>query len=414
MDTLDRIEELCNQGDIETALTMVEGLYGQTLSSSDRGRAMALHVMCLESLDKRDDAQELIVEVMKDEGDDHPFILAAGMTFSNFDAFIHAETFLENLCELEPKSSLPWYNLAITLGREARYPESIAAYEKVIEINPDFTEALYQKAYCLRMMEDWDGAASAYLDYLTATPEDGDAWLEWAIMESNRGKPEEAYTAFEQAAVHGDPIDVYHNWGIAALRYEDTEQIELCIEKLQDLSPNGWRTLAIRADWEEMQGNMYPAWEILQEAFDTVLDDENADLESQEYIVVTALRFAKRNRMENEAIPCVDRIFDDSLFTEDTLMALQILEGQASNAVVSYQVTLRCKQDAEDADEYWYMVYGVQAETPEASEKFALAFEARCTPLTWEMMAVHQLSEPNEGLKGVYWRSELLNVPPGS
>jgi tetratricopeptide (TPR) repeat protein len=414
MDTLDRIEELCNQGDMDTALSMLENLYGQTLSSSDRGRAMALHVLCLEALDKPDDAQELIIEVMKEEGDDHPFILAAGMTFSNFDAFLHAETFLENLCELEPKSSLPWYNLAITLGREGRYPESIAAYQKVVEINPEFTEALYQKAYCMRMMEDWDGAALVYDEYLTAAPDDGDAWLEWAIMESNRGNPEEAYTAFEKAAVHGDPIDVYHNWGVAALRYDDAEKIELCIDKLQDLSPTGWRTLALRADWEESQGNVYPAWEVLQEAFETVLDDENADIESQEYIIVTALRFAKRNHLENEASACVDRIFDDALFTEDTLMALQVLQGEASNAIASYQVTLRCKHEKSGSDDYWYMVYGVQAETPESAEDFASAFEARCTPLTWEMMAIHQLSEPNEGLKGVYWRSDLLTAPPGS
>ena len=414
METLDRIEELFNQGENESALDMVEGLYGQTLSSSDRGRAMALHVLCLESVDKLEEAKELIMEVMKEEGDDHPFILAAGMTFSNFDAFMHAETFLENLCELEPESSLPWYNLAITLGREGRYPESIAAYDKVFAINPDFTEAIYQKAYCFRMMEDWDDAASAYQRYLTATSDDGDAWLEWAIMESNRGNSKDAYTAFEQAAVHGDPVDVYHNWGIAALRSEDAEKVEQCVEKLQDLQPNGWRTLALRAEWEEMQDHIYPAWEILQEAFETVMDDDEIDIDSQEHIIVTTLRFAKRNRLENEATACVDRIFDEAAFTEDTLAALQILRGQASNVICSYQVTLRFKTDETVTDEYWYMVYGVQAETPEASEKFALEFEAKCTPLAWEMMAVHQLSEPNEGLKGVYWRSELLTSPPGN
>ena len=125
------------------------------------------------------------------------------------------------------------------------------------------------------------------------------------------------------------------------------------------------------------------------------------------------MRFAKRNHLENEAGNCVERIFDDGLFTEETLMALQILEGNASNAVASYQVTLRCRRDEKTPDDYWYMVYGVQAETPEEAQEQGIAFESRCTPLPWEMMAVHQLSAHNEGLKGVYWRSELMTTPPG-
>jgi len=41
-------------------------------------------------------------------------------------------------------------------------------------------------------------------------------------------------------------------------------------------------------------------------------------------------------------------------------------------------------------------------------------FQERCAPEPWTLFAIHQLSQPDEGRVGVYWRSRLYNRPPGA
>ncbi|MCH8201262.1 MAG: tetratricopeptide repeat protein, partial [Chloroflexi bacterium] len=84
----------------------------------------------------------------------------AGIAFSDFDAFVPAEIFLRNLCELEPEDHLAWYNLAIALGREGRYAESVQMYDECIQRNAAFADAYFQKAYCFELMDDLDQAAA--------------------------------------------------------------------------------------------------------------------------------------------------------------------------------------------------------------------------------------------------------------
>ena len=79
LSTIDRAEELLMAGDAQPALDMVRTLYGQTLTSTDCGRALAIEAVCLDELDRAGEAERLIAEVMKEKGDDLAFVLAAGI-----------------------------------------------------------------------------------------------------------------------------------------------------------------------------------------------------------------------------------------------------------------------------------------------------------------------------------------------
>ncbi|MFP6584031.1 MAG: tetratricopeptide repeat protein [Candidatus Hydrogenedentota bacterium] len=418
MNTVDRAEELVIAGKYTDALALIQTLYDQTLPGSDRGRALALEVVILESLDQGQEAHNLIDDIMKDEGDDYTFVLAAGVEFAELNAFPHAEMFLKNLCELVPDDPVPWFNLAISLGREARYPESIAAYETCLTLDPEFAEVYFQKAHCHQLMGELDLAASTYTTYLERTPQDGEAWIGLGVIYSDLGNFQSAYDAFEKASkVDFDQEEVYYNWAITAVRNQDTEQIQQCIEELQELNPNGWRTLMTRADYEEGQDHIWPAWEILLEAFDEAIEDEELDPASRDYVIATILRFANRNQMHEHASEVVTRIFDEGLFGEDVLGGLQILEGKASNTAASYQVVL--KTNVEESDNVFFegserfIVYGVSSQDPDQALVFAQAFESKCSTETWAMDSIYQLSDADEGLLGVYWRSALLDTRPG-
>ncbi len=409
--TIDRAEELLTTGDTQPALDMVRTLYGQTLTSTDRGRALAIEAVCLLELERTNDAEQLVADIMKDEGDDLAFVLAAGIEFSDLGEHMQAEVFLRNLCELDANNHLAWFNLAINFGREERYMEAANAYQKAITLNADFSEAYVQRAYCLEALNDLAGAAAMYRAYLEHTPDDDEVWKSLGIVESERKKFDDAYAAFEKALTCTDePEDIWFNWAITAVRRDDEETLERCITKLQDLSPEGWRTLLARADYEESQEHVWPAWELLSEALETVLDDEEEDDEAAGYVGAALLRFANRNDMREHAAEHVLRLFEEDLLTEEVIEALQAFEGRMSNSAASFQVMLRGENDGRTV----YLVYGVSADDADEAGRLALAFQERCAPEPWALHTIHQLSEPDEGRIGVYWRSRLYNRPPGS
>ena len=422
MNTLERAEELFTENKLTDALAVIQTLYNQALPSSDRGRALAIEVVLLEAMDRMDEAHKLVAEIMKDEGDDVAFVQAAGVQFAEMGAFPHAEIFLKNLCEIVTDDPMPWYNLAVTFGREGRYPEAISAYDRCLEIEPTFADCYFQKAECYSMMGDNGNVTATLREYLANEPGDGEAWVDLGVAQSGQGKFDDAYESFKAAAKTGyDLLDIHYNWAISAVRNRDLAQMERSIEAMQDEDPTDWRTLIARADYEECIDHTWPAWEILleavEDAFDAADDDEE-EFEARDYVIATALRFANRNKMQEHAVELVNRIFDEALFSEEILGALLVLNGKASMRAASFQVTF--KAQVEETDNVFvnsgerFIVYGVMADKPELAIEAARDFEARCSDVDWKVDSVIQLSPPDEGMLGVYWRSNLLDQPPAN
>lgn len=414
-DLLEGVERLMETGQLEEALATLVASANRPLASGPRGRALALEVVCLEHLGRKDAAALLVVETMKEEGDDIVFVLGAGMQFSDLDAFDHAEMFLRNLCELDPGNHLAWYNLAVSLGREGRFEESVEMYDASLALEPDFFPAYLQQAHCLQLMNQLDKAAGAYARYLALEPGDGEAWKSLAILESDRRAYEAAYKAFERATeTSAEPADVFFNWAVTAVRRGDMDQHEICLDKLNELDPEGWRASLTRADYEETQGAVWDAWEALCEGFETTL--EEGDHDAAEYVVVGLLRFANRNGMVEHAEEQVKRVYDEELFSPEVLEALQTISGRCSNAAHSFLVVLsdRSNGDSSATGGTMYVSYGVSADDSEAAEAFAVDFQSRCAEEPWGVHSAQELSGPDEGRIGVYWRSDLLDAPPSA
>lgn len=417
-DTLSRAEQFFDAGDYEQALAMLSNLYDQELPSSVRGRGLALEVVCLERLDRREESDNLIVDVMKEEGDDLAFVQAAGMEFSDLESDIHAETFLQNLCDLDSDDAQNWYYLAIALGRTERYHESLQAYDECLKHDPAFPGAHVEKAWCLKHMGDVDGAIAAYRAYLAIEPGDGGTWKTVAIAEGDRGNYEASYEAFDKALATGeDAEDVYYNRATSAMRQGDEDEVQRCIEELQEIDPESWRTLLTRADYEEAQGHIWPAWELLGEAFDGAIDDQDeeddpeVDLGERNYIAGALLRYAVRNGMQDHASQYVLQIFENDLFSDEVLTELRALDGRFANAVANFQVVLRGA--TESSGERW-VVYAVSAENADAAGDEATAFHERYGAPDWQLESTQQISGVDEGPVGVYWRSDELSTPPRS
>lgn len=406
---LERVGTLLVQHEFELALSTIRTLDGEDLLSSARGQALALEVIALEFLERPDDAETLIAETMKEEGDDLAFILATGTMFSELEEYGHAELFLRNLCDLDPENAIPWYTLAVTYGRDERFAEALQAYDHALERNPDFAEAHLQKGHCLRLLGDVSGSIDSHRAYLQLEPNQGAVWTMLGILESEEEHFEQAYDAFQHALDTGaDKEEVWFDWGVTAQQAEDLTQANTCLTQLQTIAPTSWRCLLLHTDLLETEGDLGTAWDNLTAAFHAALAD--GEEEEAEYVAGRLLPFAYRNDLR-EALPeWLELIFANELFSEEILEILRYEEGNSSESAVSFQVLLRSTEISDSYTEYY--VYGVLAESPEEAEHSALSFQARCDEAPWYVESTQSISAGVEAVTGVYWRSERSEEPP--
>lgn len=414
--TLDQIEELIAHGYPDEGLARLQELYSATMPSSLRGRALALEVVGLEEQERFQEANRLIEMTMKEDGDDLGFILAAGVQFSELDAVEQAEIFLKNLCQLDSENHLAWFNLGVALSRAGRHEEALHAYEQTLKRAPDFNEAHLHAAYALRMEDKREESLERYRQYTALEPEDVDGWIGYAQLLSELGRHAEALESFQRLEkLQPDSLDLYFDWAVSAARAKEESTVAACVQRMIEIDPEDWRTLLTQADFEETLGNVWQAWERLCGAFEDVADTEEEDPEAFDFVASTLLRFAARNRMQENAAEYVEEMFTFEPLSEDVLDALLMLNERYSNASSSFQVVLKGTA-ADDTGhlQVAYRVYGVAAEEPEQAGLLALAFEERCTGSAWQVFNIMQISPPDEGSIGVYWMSDLLSRPPSA
>ena len=64
---------------------------------------------------------------------------------------------------LAPDFAWPHLNRGLALARSGRLPEARVAYDRALELIPDFTEALVDRALACLELGDWDQATGARL-----------------------------------------------------------------------------------------------------------------------------------------------------------------------------------------------------------------------------------------------------------
>lgn len=414
--TLDEVEELIAQGYTEEGLARLHELYSVEMPSSLRGRALALEVVGLEEQERFQEANRLIETTMKEDGDDLGFILAAGIQFSELDSVDQAEVFLKNLCQLDSENHLAWFNLGVALSRAGRHEEALHAYEQTLKRAPDFHEAHLHAAYALRVENKRDESLERYRLYTEIEPEDVDGWIGYAQLLSELDRHEEALDSFQKLEkLQPDSLDLYFDWAVSAARAKNDGMVASCVQRMIEIDSEDWRTLLTQADFEETLGNVWQAWERLCGAFEDVSDAEEEDPDAFDFVASALLRFAARNRMQENAAEYVEEIFTFQPLSEDVLDALLVLNERYSNASASFQVVLKGSA-ADDTGhlQVAYRVYGVAADEPEQAGMLAMAFEERCTSPAWQVFNIMQISPPDEGSIGVYWMSDLLSRPPSA
>lgn len=404
---LEQAAQLFELDEFDEALSRVRLLRGEALPSSNRGRALALEVMCLVGLERAEEAQDLLEKVMGEEGDDFAFVLAAGVGFSDLDECEQAELFLRNLTELDPESTLAWLNLGVCLMRMAEYEEAREAFTQCLDLEPDLAWAMLHRANCATSLGDPEAAAEDYRNYLVLEKEDGVAWMFLGAVENQLGNAGASDKAFTQAArLSDDPIDVYFNWSLSAFARDDDSRVRDCLQHIDEIDAEDYRGLILRAELLAREGEIWPAWEQYESVLDLVLEDERED--AVDFVVSGMLVFVTRNGLEEKLDGIIDTIHSHELYSDLILQTLRLVTGEQLGSAADFHIVLGEPASA-PVD---YYVYEVCAATIQSAATLATEFHARRTGNEPSLVLAQPISEPEEGLSGVIWTSEPLDERP--
>jgi choline-sulfatase len=111
---------------------------------------------------------------------------------------------LERTTRENPKFAQPWLSLAAVFVQEKKIDEAAAAYRKVLEIDPDHTEALRGLGDLALVRGDLEAAARDYGRVRELDPSDAGVLSKLGVVRMRTGHPDEAIALFRKA-VDGDP-----------------------------------------------------------------------------------------------------------------------------------------------------------------------------------------------------------------
>jgi len=390
------IEDLLRQGLFEQAEQRLGAIKQSKLDAVGHGQFNAMRIACLAGPGRRQERQQEIDRVLADRRKPHWFRLAFGSTFTEVGYPHHGEYVLEQLREQTPRDPMVLYNLALAKQHCGKLEESVDLYAQMSEIKPDAPMAPFNRALILHRMGEPEPAAESLRTYLELEPDDAEAWMLRGILESELGDCDQAFAGFQQAERLDPTITSLHfNWAMTAVRCQDREQLQYCVDKLEQQREHAWQAPLVRAHLAVMDENRDKAWSELKTAYDMIEHDPHAEQAQEAGIIVSMLlRFAMYDDgIQEHARPLIDEIYERDFYVHESVLdALREIDGRRIRRGTVYRAVLSGLVTNEDAkrtflrgrepscDIPYMRGYAVIAEDETEARDEMLSFERRIGP----------------------------------
>jgi tetratricopeptide (TPR) repeat protein len=96
-------------------------------------------------------------------------------------------------------SDKEWFNKGVELSKLGRYKKALRAFEKAIEINPQYAEVWFYKGFALGELGRHEEALEAFDKAIEINPQDDIAWFAKGVEFDVVGRYEEALKALDKA-----------------------------------------------------------------------------------------------------------------------------------------------------------------------------------------------------------------------
>jgi len=200
-------------------------------------------------------------------------------------------------------SPLFWNNKGVTLCRQKNFKESIECFDRAIELNPSYTDALVNKGISLSKLKKYDDAIKCYSKALEFAPKNIDAWNNRGITLSKEGKHEEAIRCYDKGLeINPTDFDLWNNKGSALFRQARYKEAIHCYRKALQVDPHH-----IKA-WNNMGNALYfmGKFEEAIKCYDETLKSQPAHVKAMNNKGFALYALGKYE----EAIECYDRVLE--------------------------------------------------------------------------------------------------------
>jgi tetratricopeptide (TPR) repeat protein len=155
-----------------------------------------------------------------------------GSAYSRQGKLEEAVAAYEKAIEIDPDYGEAYGDMAGTLADLDRIPEAVAAGEKGVELAPDYSVGHYNLAYAYRLQGELEKAIAEYEEAIRLDPDDPDPHTSLGTVYQDQGRLDEAIAEFQEA-IRLDPDDPDLHISLGQV-YRDQDRFDEAIAEFQE------------------------------------------------------------------------------------------------------------------------------------------------------------------------------------
>ena len=224
---------------VKEAITYFE----KAIKVEEEPRLLFYYAYCLALGNKNlEKAERILVLLPEEYQKEAAFYNLKGIIADEQKQFEKAIEAYDRAIELEPEYANIWYNKGISLYDLQRYEEAITAYDQAIELDPEDVRPWNNKGFVLKTLKRYEEAIRAYDRAIAVGPEDVRPWNNKGNALKALERYEEAITAYDRA-IDLEPEDATA-WNNKGITLHDLKRYKEAIECFQKVIQYG-------EDWDK-------------------------------------------------------------------------------------------------------------------------------------------------------------------
>jgi len=167
-----KVEEKFNS-EKERNLVLKSGKYAipkEKISESSRGEILRNMTLIYIRQGKTEEAQELMTKARSENPDDITLMEAEARMYYNSGDMVSYKKIINEMITKNPNNSELYYNLGVVSNNNGKPEEALKYYAKALELNPDYAEALINKAQIIlnkesKIVDEMNALGTSTADY---------------------------------------------------------------------------------------------------------------------------------------------------------------------------------------------------------------------------------------------------------
>ena len=259
------------------------------------------YALVLHQQGQLDHAQKLYEEVLTAEPKNFDALHLLGVLHTKRKNLLLAKQLIAKAIDLNPRSSLFYYNYGTLLDEMKQHQEAIQSYDQAIAHGGDLASAFYNRGNSYQSLKQYDAAIASYDQAIALQPTYAQAFASLGSALKETRQYDAAITSCNEA-IRLDPklAAAYNNLGNVLLKLKQTDEALAQYEHALDL----------KADYAEAHFNRGAALALLKKWDAAVVSYERAialkPSDAKAYFHLGNVYFAKRN--PEAAMQCFERV----------------------------------------------------------------------------------------------------------